>query len=201
MRSLYQTILRPSAFIFSEAQNGHSNHRNDDTSRAALTDGFGRTIVPSDSDDPARTRKTSKIRFHDRGIRQTNSEKSKAAKQRVIKMLFAVVLEFFICWTPLFLIQTWITIDIGHATTHISPLLHLSMFLLSYVSSCCNPITYCFMNRNFRNGFVSVFRCCKFGKTVRGRNDIPSYCYHYSSAKTGVSQFSDDKFKYDSDEV
>uniref|UniRef100_K1PZ04 Gastrin/cholecystokinin type B receptor n=1 Tax=Magallana gigas TaxID=29159 RepID=K1PZ04_MAGGI len=29
----------------------------------------------------------------------------------------------------------------------------------SYVSTCCNPVTYCFMNRNFRQGFLSVFRC------------------------------------------
>ena len=32
--------------------------------------------------------------------------------------------------------------------------------LLSYVSSCCNPITYCFMNSTFRQGFLAAFRCC-----------------------------------------
>ena len=187
-----------------EVQNGHAHHKIDDSSRTTLTtltDGFGRAIVPSDSDSGERSRKSSKIRFHDRGIRQNNSEKSRVAKKRVIKMLFAVVLEFFICWTPLFFLQTWMTIDYEDAKKHISQLLLSSAFLLSYVSSCCNPITYCFMNRNFRNGFLSVFRCWRCGKTVRRRNDIPSYCYHYSSAKTGVSQFSDEKFKDDSEEV
>ena len=194
---LYNIVI----YCVSEAQNGHTLLRAEDNCRATLTDGFGRTIVPSDSDDSSRTRKSSKLRFHDRGVRQTNSEKSKAAKKRVIKMLFAVVLEFFICWTPLFFIQTWMTIDLKHASEYISQFLLSSAFLLAYVSSCCNPITYCFMNRNFRNGFLSVFRFCKCGKGVRRRNDVPSYCYHYSSAKTAVSQFSDEKFKDDSDEV
>ena len=157
------------------------------------------------SSDPGnglqRARKSPKLRFHDRGIRQINSEKSQQAKKRVIKMLFAVVLEFFISWAPLFVLQTWMTIDYEDAKKHISQLLLSSAFLLSYVSSCCNPITYCFMNRNFRNGFLSVFWCWRYGNAVRRRNDIPSYCYHYSSAKTGVSQFSDDKNKDDSDEV
>ncbi|PSN38743.1 hypothetical protein C0J52_16966 [Blattella germanica] len=31
--------------------------------------------------------------------------------------------------------------------------------LLAYISSCCNPITYCFMNRKFRQAFLGVFDC------------------------------------------
>ncbi|WAQ99857.1 CCKAR-like protein, partial [Mya arenaria] len=127
-----------------------------------------------------------KMRFNARGVRQTNNEKSRAAKKRVIKMLFAVVLEFFICWAPLYLVQTWITMDIEHATLHISNLSHTLIFLLSYISSCCNPITYCFMNKNFRNGFKAAFRCTRCSDGVRARHEMPSY-YHYSSARTGVS--------------
>ena len=38
-------------------------------------------------------------------MRHSNAEKNLVAKKRVIKMLFVVVLEFFICWTPLYALQ------------------------------------------------------------------------------------------------
>uniref|UniRef100_A0A8W8LC57 Gastrin/cholecystokinin type B receptor n=1 Tax=Magallana gigas TaxID=29159 RepID=A0A8W8LC57_MAGGI len=34
-------------------------------------------------------------------IRHSNPERNRAAKVRVIRMLFAVVIEYFICWTPI----------------------------------------------------------------------------------------------------
>lgn len=76
-------------------------------------------------------------------------------------MLFVVVLEFFICWTPLYVINTIALFNaqlvyqkLGYQT--------ISFFqLLAYSSSCCNPITYCFMNRGFRKACLNLFRCCK----------------------------------------
>ena len=99
---------------------------------------------------------------------RTNTEKSLQNKKRVIKMLFVVVLEFFISWTPLYVINTIALFDsqfvyqtLGYTT--------ISYFqLLAYTSSCCNPITYCFMNRGFRKACLNLFRCCKrFHETRR----------------------------------
>ena len=43
--------------------------------------------------------------------------------------------------------------------------------LLAYLSSCCNPITYCFMNEKFRNAFLSAFGCGPQGRGFgRGPN-------------------------------
>lgn len=43
--------------------------------------------------------------------------------------------------------------------------------LLAYLSSCCNPITYCFMNEKFRNAFLSAFGCGPNGRGFgRGPN-------------------------------
>lgn len=39
-------------------------------------------------------------------LRRSNTEKALKKKKRVVKMLFAVVLEFFVCWTPLYVINT-----------------------------------------------------------------------------------------------
>lgn len=76
-------------------------------------------------------------------------------------MLLLVVLEFFICWTPLYIINTIalfnpiiIYQDLGYQA--------ISVFqLLAYSSSCCNPITYCFMNSGFRKAFLNLFKCFK----------------------------------------
>ncbi|XP_050415906.1 cholecystokinin receptor type A-like [Patella vulgata] len=92
-------------------------------------------------------------------IRHTNPEKIRQNKVRVIKMLFVVVLEFFICWTPVYVVQTWMIFDFSSASKHVTPLIKTFFHLLSYFSSCCNPITYCFMNKKFREAFVRVFQC------------------------------------------
>lgn len=76
-------------------------------------------------------------------------------------MLFVVVLEFFICWTPLYVINT-ITLFNAQLVYQKLGYQTISFFqLLAYSSSCCNPITYCFMNRGFRKACLNLFRCCK----------------------------------------
>jgi hypothetical protein len=84
---------------------------------------------------------------------------AQARQRRVIKMLFVVVLEFFICWTPIYTINTialyspkLIYKGLGYNG--------ISFFhLLAFFSSCTNPITYCFMNSKFRESFLLLFRC------------------------------------------
>ncbi|XP_041357706.1 cholecystokinin receptor type A-like [Gigantopelta aegis] len=136
-----------------------------------------------------------------RAMRQSNSEKSRASKRRVIKMLFAIVLEFFICWTPTYIITTWIVFDNDSARRHISPMAKSFVHLLSYVSSCCNPITYCFMNRNFRQGFVSAFRCCRRRYVYARRNEM-SFSGNTASTRTVVaSQVTSYDKIHESDEI
>lgn len=90
-----------------------------------------------------------------------SSVKNQEAKKRVVRMLFVVVIEFFICWTPLYIMNTWYLFD---AKTIYSSLGYVGIsiiHLLSYCSCCCNPITYCFMHKKFRQGFLSAMRCNK----------------------------------------
>uniref|UniRef100_A0A6P7GTS4 Cholecystokinin receptor-like n=1 Tax=Diabrotica virgifera virgifera TaxID=50390 RepID=A0A6P7GTS4_DIAVI len=95
------------------------------------------------------------------GLRKSNAERSLLNKRRVIKMLFAVVLEFFICWTPLYVINTIALFDSTVVYKSIG-YTGISFFqLLAYTSSCCNPITYCFMNFGFRKSFLNMFKCSK----------------------------------------
>ena len=80
-------------------------------------------------------------------------------RKRVIRMLFVIVLQYFICWTPLYVLNTWQSIDFLSVFKHISPLAKSFILLLAYTSSFIHPITYCFMNSNFRQGFLTVFHC------------------------------------------
>lgn len=98
---------------------------------------------------------------------RSNAEKSLQNKRRVIKMLFVVVLEFFICWTPLYVINTIALFNPSLVYQNLG-YTSISFFqLLAYSSSCSNPITYCFMNRGFRKAFLNLFRC--FRKTHEPR--------------------------------
>lgn len=108
------------------------------------------------SSPPAFTSK----RFHST-LRKTNAERSLIKKKRIIKMLLAVVLEFFICWTPLYVINTIVLFNPAAIYNYLG-YTGISFFqLLAFTSSCCNPITYCFMNRGFRKSFMHLFRCCR----------------------------------------
>jgi 7 transmembrane receptor (rhodopsin family) len=102
-------------------------------------------------------------------------EKSLLNKKRVIKMLFVVVLEFFICWTPLYVINTIALFNpiivyqnLGYTA--------ISFFqLLAYSSSCCNPITYCFMSSGFRKAFLNLFRCFRQNHQAQRRVSLSGY--------------------------
>ncbi|XP_037071530.1 cholecystokinin receptor-like [Pollicipes pollicipes] len=94
-------------------------------------------------------------------LRHSNAERSLASKRRVIKMLFVVVLEFFVCWTPIYVLNT-LSLFNQEAVYRALGSAGISFFhLLSYTSSCCNPITYCFMNVGFRQAFLAAFGCRK----------------------------------------
>ncbi|CAG0883816.1 unnamed protein product [Darwinula stevensoni] len=94
-------------------------------------------------------------------MRNHNPDRSIQAKRKVIQMLAVLVLEFFICWTPLFVMNTWVLIDKKGVYGSLGRIGVSLIQLLAYVSSCSNPITYCFMHRKFRKAFKStVMRCC-----------------------------------------
>ncbi|XP_043266789.1 cholecystokinin receptor type A-like isoform X1 [Venturia canescens] len=95
-----------------------------------------------------------------RTLRRTNPGRALLRKKRIVKMLLVVVLEFFVCWTPLYVINTLalfspMAVYDGLGSTGIS-----FLQLLAYTSSCCNPITYCFMNDGFRKSFLGLFKRC-----------------------------------------
>lgn len=82
------------------------------------------------------------------------------AKKRVIRMLLVIVFLFFVCWTPVFVVNAWQAFDRRSAYRLTGAPISF-IHLLSYTSACVNPIIYCFMNKRFRQGMLSTFSCCK----------------------------------------
>ncbi|KPI91097.1 Cholecystokinin receptor [Papilio xuthus] len=97
-------------------------------------------------------------------VRSTHIDKSIEAKRKVIRMLFVIILEFFVCWTPLHVINTIYLFYPDKLYQYIGSKGIVLLQLLAYCSSCCNPITYCFMNRKFRQAFINLLKSCKLFK-------------------------------------
>ncbi|KAM4854991.1 cholecystokinin receptor type A [Thomomys bottae] len=94
-------------------------------------------------------------------VRSSGSAATLVAKKRVVRMLLVVVLLFFLCWMPVFSANAWRAYDPGAAERRLSGTPISFIHLLSYTSSCVNPIVYCFMNKRFRQGFAATFPCCR----------------------------------------
>ncbi|CAK9816450.1 Cholecystokinin receptor [Anthophora quadrimaculata] len=105
-------------------------------------------------------------------IRSNYMGKSIEAKKKVIRMLFVIVLEFFVCWAPLHVINTWYLFTPELVYSMIGSTGISLIQLLAYISSCCNPITYCFMNRKFRQAFLSLFDCHRCWRIGCRNSDI-----------------------------
>ncbi|XP_075545239.1 cholecystokinin receptor type A-like isoform X5 [Dermacentor variabilis] len=116
-------------------------------------------------DVEARLQKMPRRQFIFRG----NYRKSRASKRRVIRMLSVLVLEFFVCWTPLYVLHTWTVFDAHAAYSRVPAGAFAAVHLLAYVSSCCNPITYCFMHDKYRQAFRNVLACSSAASRRRRR--------------------------------
>ena len=99
----------------------------------------------------------------------SNSTSNLMAKKRVIRMLLVIVFLFFLCWTPIFVVNAWQAFDrrSAHRLTG-APISFIH--LLSYTSACVNPIIYCFMNKRFRQGMLATFTCCSCFQRSSGRS-------------------------------
>ncbi|XP_013781323.1 cholecystokinin receptor type A-like [Limulus polyphemus] len=114
-----------------------------------------------------------------------NTEKNRVSKRRVIRMLFVLVVEFVVCWTPLYIVNTWVLYDQQEFYARVGPTGISVIQLMAYCSSCCNPITYCFMYSKFRKAFLTMFGCRR-RKTWQSNfgSDLPTVNSVFSARNT-----------------
>ncbi|GLV45153.1 Pyrokinin 1 receptor [Carabus blaptoides fortunei] len=105
------------------------------------------------------------------GSRDSNSRRSCRHQQgqssrRVLKMLVAVVVAFFICWAPF---HAQRLVAIYGKSLQAAPPYQLKVYeivtyvsgVLYYVSTTVNPVLYHIMSNKFREAFKETFsRCC-----------------------------------------
>ncbi|XP_062239690.1 cholecystokinin receptor type A [Platichthys flesus] len=92
-------------------------------------------------------------------VSSSSSTANLMAKKRVVRMLLVIVFLFFLCWTPVFVVNAWQAFDRRSAYRLTGAPISF-IHLMSYTSACVNPIIYCFMNKRFRKGMLSTFSCC-----------------------------------------
>uniref|UniRef100_A0A8C3AFZ6 Gastrin/cholecystokinin type B receptor n=1 Tax=Cyclopterus lumpus TaxID=8103 RepID=A0A8C3AFZ6_CYCLU len=118
------------------------------------------SIKPGDSDGCYLQPSKKKSITLSTGTPSSNSTANLMAKKRVIRMLLVIVFLFFLCWTPVFVVNAWQAFDQRSAYRLTgAPISYIH--LLSYTSACVNPIIYCFMNKRFRQGMLATFTCCR----------------------------------------
>ncbi|CAN8012900.1 unnamed protein product [Ixodes pacificus] len=121
-------------------------------------------------------------------VRGGNPEKNQSAMVRVIRMLFVVVVEFFVCWTPLYVVNTWSLYDPKSVYDTLGPTGVSVVQLLAYASSCSNPITYCFMHQKFREGFLTAAGCREgCGRVEAGASRRSSAKFNFASGASGTA--------------
>ncbi|XP_044761871.1 pyrokinin-1 receptor-like [Coccinella septempunctata] len=132
-----------------------------------------------------------------RNMRRQNTSVAghRKSSRKIIKMLVAVVVAFFICWAP-FHIQRLFTIYSGDSMNKEDYQLYLKIYeivtyisgILYYLSATINPILYNIMSIKFREAFRETFSRCRHLSCFKSRQPQRSYSVLSRSIPTGCEQ-------------
>jgi len=84
-------------------------------------------------------------------------------RRKALKLLIVIILEFFICWTPLFIFNTFGTFDKKFYRSMPTKFVDL-ILLFSFASALCNPLTYYFMSKRYRTVLYAYLLYCSSKK-------------------------------------
>lgn len=102
------------------------------------------------------------------------------AKKSVIRMLVVVVVLFTVCWLPYHISTLCVNfIDLQRIPKWYGQL-HFFTVWMMFANSCCNPVVYAVLNRNYRREFVRLLRCQSMSNMFY-RNSDSTYDRHFSS--------------------
>ncbi|KAM9310697.1 neuropeptide Y receptor Y7 [Pholidichthys leucotaenia] len=79
-------------------------------------------------------------------------------RKKTTKMLALVVMVFAVCWLPFHVFQLASDLDLVLKFEEFK-LLFTVFHIVAMCSTFINPLLYGWMNKNYRNGFLMVFRC------------------------------------------
>ena len=90
-------------------------------------------------------------------------------RRKALKLLIVIIVEFFLCWTPLFIYHTLGTFNKKFYRSMPSILLDL-ILLFSFASPLCNPLTYYFMSKRYRSVLFAHFSCLNWKTKLYRKN-------------------------------
>uniref|UniRef100_A0A674CXA1 Neuropeptide Y receptor type 2 n=1 Tax=Salmo trutta TaxID=8032 RepID=A0A674CXA1_SALTR len=79
-------------------------------------------------------------------------------RKKTTKMLVMVVVVFATCWLPFHVFQLASDLDLVLSLRQYK-LIYTLFHIVAMCSTFANPLLYGWMNKNYRNGFLMVFRC------------------------------------------
>ncbi|KAF5270240.1 hypothetical protein FQA39_LY08454 [Lamprigera yunnana] len=89
------------------------------------------------------------------------------AKIRTLKMTIIIVVVFFICWTPYYVMSIWYWCD-RETASEVDPRIQKGLFLFACTNSCMNPIVYGMFNiRPHRDREQSVYYNSRHRSSIR----------------------------------
>ncbi|XP_048343137.1 neuropeptide Y receptor type 2-like [Sphaerodactylus townsendi] len=91
-------------------------------------------------------------------ISPTTRNDSQCRRRKTTKMLVMVVVVFAVSWLPFHIFQLAIDLDLV-LNYHEYKLLYTVFHVVAMCSTFANPLLYGWMNKNYRNGFLTFFHC------------------------------------------
>ncbi|CAF1256237.1 unnamed protein product [Didymodactylos carnosus] len=119
--------------------------------------------------------KHSPSRFHRflntfrRSSSSTHAYRLDKNRRKALKILIVIILEFFICWTPLFIYHTAGTFNKNIYKQVPNVIVNL-ILLFSFASATCNPFTYYFMSKRYRLALYEYITCKICFTNVKKKN-------------------------------
>ena len=87
-----------------------------------------------------------------------SQEIQQRVENRITVVMFMVTITFFVCWVPYGIV----TICLASGKTNLPKEFTSVALLMTIANSCCNPIIYGIMNRNFRKAFRQILCCITY---------------------------------------
>lgn len=90
----------------------------------------------------------------------SSGRRQRDKSSRTLRVILALVLGFFLCWTPLHIVDLLILVsDQPSERFEVNlNLAHVLTLCLAYINSCLNPLLYVCLGRGFKENLISSLR-------------------------------------------
>ncbi|XP_071845808.1 gonadotropin-releasing hormone receptor-like isoform X2 [Apostichopus japonicus] len=79
-------------------------------------------------------------------FRKSSGDTIPRARKKVMRLTVALTLAFLVCWSPFYGMEIWYHLDDEWINNNVSPVVFDSLWSLSYLNVCLDPIMYGFFN-------------------------------------------------------